>query len=202
MGSDFNSVKGKALMFQYKDKRIARIEEEAELFEKRGWCDYISFLYDLIPFLEREHFFLWKSARNSHILNHALYLFDRDMTNDDKQRQILFNDALRLDAFSPICFEGSVDDFRTKIIDQIFLYLKEYGLLYKEVVFDSEKAESNTLLIISRNNIPDDDVDIILNETRECSDSETEVLRKYLLLTIRIAEKSLGIGYTTTFKTY
>ena len=203
MGCDFNSVKRKALMFQYKDKRIARIEEEAELFEKRGWCDYISFLYDLIPFLEKEHFILWKSARNSHLLNHALYYSNGDMTNDDKQRQILFNDALRLDAFTPTCFECSVAAFKAKIMDQILCYLNEYGLFYKEVVFDNEKAESNTLLIISNsNNIPDEDVDVILNETKESSDSEAEVLRKYFLLTIRIAKESLGIGYTTSFKTY
>ena len=125
------------------------------------------------------------------------------MTNDDKQRQILFNDALRLDAFSPICFEGSVADSRAKIMDQIRCYLKEYGLFYKEVIFDNEKAESNTLLIISNsNNIPDEDVDVILNETKESSDSEAEVLRKYFLLTIRMAKRSLGIGFTTSFKVY
>ena len=200
---EFNLLKSKARNYTFRDAGVTRLEEEVALFEDRQWCNYVALLSELIPYLEKEHFILWKSARNSYLLNKAIYFSERDITNDHKQKAILFNDALRLDAFTPICFESSVAAFRAKIMDQILCYLKEYGLFYKEVVFDNEKAESNTLLIISNsNNIPDEDVDVILNETKESSGSEAEVLRKYFLLTIRIAECSLGIGYTNTFKVY
>lgn len=180
---------------------LERVRNEFKLFEERGWQKYIVVLARIMRGIEEDGFLFDEictelgSARNSY----ALRKFRRGETDVNgllgsrKGEEILFNDALRL-TFS---IHSPHDDFNVRseinldnILDPI---VRQSGLFYKQKLLRNDnnpdcghRMYQEELLVLSTASIPDEDVSLIVNETKESSEEEAERLRKYLIIRVRV----------------
>ncbi len=165
-----------------------RIEEEFIFFEKRDWEEYVSFLAEILSLTQNNltPIKLGGSCLDSYVLRKFLEPQKEllSLLKDEKCRNILFNDALRLDFFITWSREEWIIRDLKKL-DNIFENgIKDSGLQMREII-TKEKGDKEEKVIISTSLIPDEDVSLIANETKESTAEETSKLLKYLIITIK-----------------
>ncbi len=176
-----------------------RIVDENELFRDRKWQTYIMFLRDLLSDKNFNDVFGWfpgGSALNSCILRSCIQKNINEHVADGKSKDILFNDALRYNAGVPVLYHDLRFNNGDKLIKAngfIDGLIERYNLYKKEFVFNGDQLlecpssfytckRDGELLVLSTNEIPDSDFDIIINEKINSSPKESEILRKYLII--------------------
>lgn len=96
----FDEIKDEVFALANSDAEVERIVEELELFEERGWNQYVAFVINFLREMDDKvkFFFPSLSVMDSLFVNKAI----RPEGNYDKflskkhSKDILFNDALRL----------------------------------------------------------------------------------------------------------
>lgn len=169
-----------------------RVKEEISLFEGRGWVEYFSVLEKLISEFRdlsgEMPVYMNKSVLDSYAMYRTRNIFkDNKLLRDEKAKGILFNDALRLD-ISVYNAEFNKQLLRRNEIirrplDEILL---ESGLNYEILETRRTDLSIEQLIIVSTSDIPKKDIDVILNEKKESSKEETDILRKYLILNFKV----------------
>ncbi len=175
-----------------------RIDEEFELFERRGWQKYIVILSKIITGLEKDDVLQFDLARTCHeggssYDSYVLRKFRgenadvlRNLLTDNRSRGYLFNDALRL-MFSIHSFDKNMNIKSIQHLDAILdPIVKESGLHYaqnlKSGPYPWAKECNVELLVLSESKIPEEDFELIVNETRRSTPEEADRLRKYLIV--------------------
>lgn len=178
-----------------------RVREEITLFEERGWVEYIPILEKLIREYERlsdimpvwmnlsalDSYVLYKICRSKVTGKHLKWSKDTNMLNDERSKGILFNDALRLSIDVRNMVSNSHllrrnEEIR-RPLDEILL---ESGLNYEILETRRTDLSIEQLIIVSTGDIPKKDIDVVLNEKKESSKEETDILRKYLILNFEV----------------
>ena len=176
------------------EKELKRIREEDELFINRKWEKYVLFLVNTLSNrsgIDSSFRPEWGgSALNSLIIQKAIGFGiwgDEHEPFVEKNKNILFNDALRLDlrVHSGFIREQNV----IKRINQFEESLEEYGFnhvngivnnrFYTNHGRNNDKAE---VYIISENRITDECIAAVKNENANESEDEKSLLRKCLLV--------------------
>ena len=147
------------------EEEKARIKEEDELFEKRGWKKYIFAIGK--HFSEERQFpsdVFGGSARDSYLLYKVSFpdKVNSTLLKDEKAKRILFNDALRvrIKYIKVMTWsKGILEEFQRKL-DSMSL---ELGLKYKRILIQKNEER----IIVSNTDIPTEDFDLINNEKRE-----------------------------------
>lgn len=175
-----------ALSLTYDEK--IRIGEELDLFEERGWNDYVALAINIIDEVEEKVKFCFTgfSALDSLFVLKATGKYIPDnFINKEHAKDILFNDAFRLK------------------IEVVYAYRKELSYYYRltnfivsELVrmnpnlkhysktFSSKIESSKRIFAITKNNTKTtpEDLRIIENEKRDGPREEINVLSKYFLV--------------------
>ena len=170
------------------EEEKARIMEEDELFEKRGWKKYILAIGKYFP--EERRFSsddFGRSARDSYLLYKVSFpdTVNTTLLTNEEAKSILFNDALRLkikyihvDTLS----KGILEEFQGKLKNMSSVlgleYIRESIQNNKEKI----KEKNEERIIVSNTVIPTEDLDLIKNEKKDSTEEENEVLRKYLII--------------------
>ena len=170
------------------EEEKARIMEEDDLFEKRGWKKYIFAIGK--HFSEERRFpsdFFGGSARDSYLLYKVSFpdTVNTTLLTNEEAKNILFNDALRLkikyihvDTLS----KGILEEFQGKLKNMSSVlgleYIRESIQNNKEKI----KEKNEERIIVSNTVIPTEDLDLIKNEKKDSTEEENEVLRKYLII--------------------
>lgn len=172
-------------------KEQARIQEELALFKERNWEDYILFVVNFLSDAnERTPFVYHGSVYDSYLVRKVLF----DNTNpsfltNEKARDILFHDSLKIDI--SVIWLGKRLMHESLVALEISLQnsLGPLGLYRREIFtsIDETRGIGSELLIVSRQPITDHDMDVILNEKKESSPEEAEVLRNHVAIRIRDA---------------
>ncbi len=166
----------------------ARIMEENELFEKRGWKKYILAIGKYFPDgMQYPWDFFGGSVRDSYLLYKVSFpnRVNSTLLKNKEAKSILFNDALRLkikyikvDTLS----RGILEEFQRKLDNMSSVlgleYIRESIQNNKEKI----KEKNEERIIVSNTVIPTEDLDLIKNEKRDSTEEENEVLRKYLII--------------------
>ena len=166
------------------EEEKARIMEEDDLFEKRGWKKYIFAIGK--HFSEERQFpsdFFGGSARDSYLLYKVSFpdTVNTTLLTNEEAKSILFNDALRVRIkyiHVKSLSKGILEEFQRKL-DNMSSVL---GLKYKEKLIQNTEER----IIVSNTDIPTEDFDLINNEKKDSSKEEIEVLRKYLIIVLKI----------------
>lgn len=170
------------------EEEKARIMEEDDLFEKRGWKKYILAIGK--HFSEERRFlseFFGGSARDSYLLYKVSFpdTVNTTLLTNEEAKSILFNDALRVriryihvDTLS----KGILEKFQGKLKNMSSVlgleYIRESIQNNKEKIKEKNKER----IIVSNTVIPTEDLDLIKNEKKDSTEEENEVLRKYLII--------------------
>ena len=170
------------------EEEKARIKEEDELFEERGWKKYILFIGNCFSEDRKAD---WNSyggsARDSYLLYKVSFpdTVNTTLLTNEEAKSILFNDALRVriryihvDTLS----KGILEEFQGKLKNMSSVlgleYIRESIQNNKEKI----KEKNEERIIVSNTVIPTEDLDLIKNEKRDSTEEENEVLRKYLII--------------------
>ena len=160
-----------------------RVFEEINLIGSRGWEPFILLLLEVLTKKRSWPIELSGSAMDSYLL----YLADGenngckniDKLNNQKSRDIFFNDALRLNLNIVCAFQDILDTETLNLLNDINSIAESLNLTVHKM------DETGLWLAISKTGeIPDKDVEMIKNEKAESSPKEAEILRKYLLIKI------------------
>lgn len=171
-----------------KEEEKARIMEEDDLFEKRGWKKYILAIGKYFPDgMQYPCDFFGGSVRDSYLLYKVSFpnKINRTLLENKEAKNILFNDALRLkikyihvDTLSI----GILEEFQGKLKNMSSVlgleYIRESIRNNKEKI----KEKNEERIIVSNTVIPTEDLDLIKNEKKDSTEEENEVLRKYLII--------------------
>ena len=178
-----------------------RVREETTLFEERGWVEYIPILVKLIRTYKSlsdhmpiymnlsalDSYVLYKLCSSEIIGKRLKWSKDRKMLEDEKSKGILFNDALRLGIkilnIVPNKHLLRRNENLRRPLDEILL---NSGLNYEMLEITRSDLSVSQLVIVSTGDIPKKDIDVILNERKESSKEETDILRKYLILNFEV----------------
>ena len=166
------------------EEEKARIMEEDDLFEKRGWKKYIFAIGKY--FSEERQFpsdFFGGSARDSYLLYKVSFpnKVNSTLLNDKEAKSILFNDALRvrIKYIKVMSWsKGILEEFQRKLDSMS----SELGLKYKEKLIQNNEER----IIVSSTDIPTEDFDLINNEKKDSNYEENDILRKYLIIVLKI----------------
>ena len=170
------------------EEEKARIMEEDDLFEKRGWKKYILAIGKYFPDgMQYPWDFFGGSVRDSYLLYKVSFpnKINRTLLENKEAKNILFNDALRLkikyihvDTLS----KGILEEFQGKLKNMSSVlgleYIRESIQNNKEKI----KEKNEERIIVSNTVIPTEDLDLIKNEKKDSTEEENEVLRKYLII--------------------
>lgn len=174
-----------------------RVQEEITLFEERGWVEYIPILKNLLREYESlsekspvwmnlsalDSYVLYKVCRSKPVGKHLKWSKDTKMLEDKKSKGILFNDALRLGikVRNIVRYNHLLrrNEILRRPLDEI---LMDSGLNYEIVEIDRSDLSITQLVIVSTGDIPKKDIDVILNEKKESSKEESDILRKHLII--------------------
>lgn len=160
-----------------------RVFEEINLIGSRGWEPFILLLSEVLTKKRSWPIDLSGSDMDSYLL----YLADGenngckniDKLNNQKSRDIFFNDALRLNLNIVCAFQDILDTETLNLVNDINSIAESLNLTVHKM------DETGLWLAISKTGeIPDKDVEMIKNEKAESSPKEAEILRKYLLIKI------------------
>lgn len=165
-----------------KEEEKARIMEEDDLFEKRGWKKYIFAIGK--HFSEERRFpsdFFGGSARDSYLLYKVSFpdTVNTTLLTNEEAKSILFNDALRVrikDVFIESVLIKKLENYHRKLESMS----SELGLKYKKRLIQDKEER----IIVSNTDIPTEVFDLINNEKKESNEEENKVLRKYLIINI------------------
>ena len=156
-----------------------RVLEEFALFEQRNWQNYVLFCVKLLKNLNE---IISGSVKDSYVIRKYLKK-DKDTSwlNHKKSKDILFNDAFRLNV--EIVWTRQV--INSKILKV---------LMQEEVLACKEKITNinSEILVLSDNEISDEEFEIILNEKKESTIEEIKVLQSVLIINITAR---VGIWY-------
>ena len=172
----------------FKGIEAVRIKKEAEIFQKRGWQEYILFLAAFLKELDKtgvKYTHSSKSAMDSYLLAKMVDpdFFDEHKVHNDNSLSYLENDALRL-ALNVVTIRDNFKSEFEAIDKALKSALDKYPLKMKEILRENSCDKMSELTILSHDAIPQEHIEIVQNETKESSDYEAEVLRKYLIITI------------------
>ena len=164
------------------EEEKARIMEEDDLFEKRGWKKYIFAIGK--HFSEERRFpsdFFGGSARDSYLLYKVSFpdTVNTTLLTNEEAKSILFNDALRVrikDVFIESVLIKKLENYHRKLESMS----SELGLKYKKRLIQDKEER----IIVSNTDIPTEVFDLINNEKKESNEEENKVLRKYLIINI------------------
>ena len=164
------------------EEEKARIMEEDELFEKRGWKKYILAIGKYFP--EERRFSsddFGRSARDSYLLYKVSFpdTVNTTLLTNEEAKSILFNDALRVrikDVFIESVLIKKLENYHRKLESMS----SELGLKYKKRLIQDKEER----IIVSNTDIPTEVFDLINNEKKESNEEENKVLRKYLIINI------------------
>ena len=170
------------------EEEKARIMEEDDLFEKRGWKKYILAIGKYFPDgMQYPWDFFGGSVRDSYLLYKVSFpnKVNSTLLKNKEAKNILFNDALRLkikyinvDTLS----KGILEEFQGKLKNMSSVlgleYIRESIQNNKEKI----KEKNEERIIVSNTVIPTEDLDLIKNEKKDSTEEENEVLRKYLII--------------------
>lgn len=164
------------------EEEKARIKEEDELFEERGWKKYIFAIGK--HFSEERRFpsdFFGGSARDSYLLYKVSFpdTVNTTLLTNEEAKSILFNDALRVrikDVFIESVLIKKLENYHRKLESMS----SELGLKYKKRLIQDKEER----IIVSNTDIPTEVFDLINNEKKESNEEENKVLRKYLIINI------------------
>lgn len=166
------------------EEEKARIMEEDDLFEKRGWKKYILAIGKYFPDgMQYPWDFFGGSVRDSYLLYKVSFpnKVNTTLLTNEKAKKILFNDALRLKIKYinvNTLSRGILEEFQRKL-DNMYSVL---GLKYKEKLIQNNEER----IIVSNTDIPTEDFDLINNEERDSTEEENEVLRRYLIIVLKV----------------
>ena len=188
MMKTFDQIKDEVFALANSDAEVDRLVEELDLFEERGWNQYIAFAINYLREMNDKvkFFFPSLSVMDSLFVNKAIYPEGNyeKLLSKKHSKDILFNDALRLGIDvvyadpQELAYLGRLSMLIAKeFITRFRLPSKAKGIMSKE----SEGVTSNVLCAISTSNIPEDDFNIVYNEKKDGPREEINTLRKYLI---------------------
>ena len=176
------------------EKELKRIREEDELFINRKWEKYVLFLVNTLSDrsgIDSSFRPEWGgSALDSLIIQKAIGFGiwgDEHEPFVEKNKNILFNDALRLVLRVHSGFIREQD--LTKRINQFEESLEEYGFNHVNEIVKNKfftklghHLDKSEVYIISENRITDECIAAVKNENVNESEDEKTLLRKCLLV--------------------
>ena len=188
MMKTFDQIKDEVFALANSDAEVDRLVEELDLFEERGWNQYIAFAINYLREMNDKvkFFFPSLSVMDSLFVNKAINPEGNyeKLLSKKHSKDILFNDALRLGIDvvyadpQELAYLGRLSMLIAKeFITRFRLPSKAKGIMSKE----SEGVTSNVLCAISTNSIPEEDFDIVYNEKKDGPREEINTLRKYLI---------------------
>lgn len=164
-----------------------RLKEEFDLFKKRGWEKYICFLADVLPTTLIPY--IGGSCLDSYALRKVIEPQKEmlGLLKDEKCHDILFGDALRLNY--PV--KGLFKEDVVRNLMELHTFLDDCVVgskLFSKEVITSKENEKSILMIISALPIPDDDVELIANESKDSTPEEASRLMQYLIINITASQ--------------
>ena len=162
------------------EKEKARIKEEDELFEQRGWKNFILVIGNCFS---EDRQFDWNaysgSARDSYLLYKVSFpdKINNTLLIRKRAKEILFNDALRVN-IKHVFIESYLIKKREEFHRKLDSMSSELGLKYKRILIQNNEER----IIVSNTDIPTEDFDLINNEKKDSNEEEKIVLRKYLII--------------------
>lgn len=188
MMKTFDQIKDEVFALTNSDAEVDRLVEELNLFEERGWNQYIAFAINYLREMNDKvkFFFPSLSVMDSLFVNKAINPEGNyeKLLSKKHSKDILFNDALRLGIDvvyadpQELAYLGRLSMLIAKeFITRFRLPSKAKGIMSKK----SEDVTSNVLCAISTSNIPEDDFNIVYSEKKDGPREEINTLRKYLI---------------------
>lgn len=169
------------------DERF-RIEEELDLFEIRGWNDYIALAINLIVEIEEKVVFCFTgfSVLDSLFVLKATGKYVPDnFVNKKHARDILFNDALRLKIEVVYAYEKELV-YYCRLANFIITEYLKMKPIFKSFAktLKNTKDTSKRLFVIanSRVKVSKEDLNIIEKEKSDGPREEINVLNKYFMI--------------------
>ena len=184
MFNNYEELKAAALANANVEER-ARIMEEIALFHQRDWEEYALLMANCLAEWESRPI-LSKSVKDSYLIFKGLHPEKTDkLLHNEKAKDILFNDAFRLDVLVVSMNLSFVEDLR-RIDKTLEEELLKTGLHYYQWMLPNNHPQSlgKELLVVSKEPLTEEEKSIIRNEKQESTPSEADALRKCLLITI------------------
>ena len=182
----YNKVFGTLFHHGMNEEEADRVFDEIALFGDRGWEPFILLLSEVMTQKRDWPIEMAGSAKDSYLLYLATASDiedggkNHDKLNDQKGRDILFNDALRFNVNIISAFPDVVDSEENNILECIRSTAEKLNLTVRKL------DETDLWLAIGKGKeIPDSDVETIKNEKPESTPKEADILRKYLLIKIK-----------------
>ena len=174
-----------ALPLTYEEK--IRIGEELDLFEERGWNDYVALAINIISEVEEKVRFCFTgfSALDSlFVLKATNKYIPENFVNKKHAKDILFNDAFRLNIEVVYAYKKELN-YYTKLAYFIISEMTRMnpGLkFYTKTVDKSEKKKRIFAVAKSNMRATAEDLKVIEFEKRDGPREEINVLNKYFLI--------------------
>ena len=196
---EYSELKNAVAQMRLGPTESQRVRREFELFEKRGWQNYIVLLAKIMRETRERYYtpdsgsYEGGSACDSYVLRKI-----RNTSCDfsgflgsRKCEEILFNDALRMiyiisepHGEMSYCFTKELD----RVIDPI---VKGSGLHYQQRITKKGplpekhwKEMIEETLVLSNDPIDNEDFELIVNEPIDSSPSENDRLRRFLIIKV------------------
>ncbi len=197
MKQTFEQIKETVLHLPNSKEEYDRLLEELELFEAKGWNDYVAFAINLLREMEEKvkFFFPSLSVMDSLFVRKALhpqYKYD-DFVNEQHSKEMLFNDALRLgidivyaDKEELMYLTKLASFISEEFLKRCHLCARAKGIPSKTQVGKFEKI----VCAVSDKRVPTNEFEIIFNEQKDGPREEIDVLNNYLLIYV---ENHIGI---------
>ena len=193
---EYSGFKSEVESMCTKPAELERVRNEFKLFEERGWQKYIVVLSKIMRAIRNSGYSGTEggSARDSY----ALRMYSHSpgyegLIGNRRGEEILFNDALRMNyKIEEAHMHMNRTQIRTldRILDPI---VRDSGLQVRQKITKDRmtngvnfKGFQEELIVLSDEPIPDEDFNLILNETEESSECEAERLRKYLIVKLNV----------------
>lgn len=160
-------------------EELERVKQEFKLFEQRKWENYILFSIRLLSRIDE---FLGGSIRDSYVVRKYLKKSkDESWLRHQNSKEILFNDALRLN-IEIIRVVSHFEKEFLKVNDLFESTINEFNFYRKETLTKS----NSEILILSDKKISNELLNVILNEKKNSTDEEIELLRSVLIINITL----------------
>ena len=173
------------------DEEVQRLLEELELFEQRGWQDYIAFAINVITEVDEKVRFCFTrlSVKDSLFVLKAIgdKYIPENFVNKKHAKEILFNDALRL-GIDIVYADNKELTYLYRLTNFIITeYAKRSKLPARTRPFYKRGKFDRRIFVISKNkNVPIEDLNIISIEKSDGPREEVKILHKYLLVYVTV----------------
>ncbi|MBQ7623718.1 MAG: hypothetical protein IJS65_00395 [Clostridia bacterium] len=160
-----------------------RIEEEIALFETRGWSGLVPAVCDLLADIGDKKGVFKGSVTDSYFIRKVIdpSFSDRGFLCDVRRKDELFNDTLRM-IFEyrapslPVGDLKALEDAFTRVLE------KKHGLKARQHLSGDKKSET---IAFSESEISDKEFDAVVNERRDSTPAEADILRKFLIVKVQ-----------------